>query len=244
MNLRPLFHFDKWDIACSNKSTYSIPDDRCPTTRFAPSIVALQQVLSNCISVDKKRVSIPPLDFSEEVVYTIHTSIAEVFFMKNTKMKVTAAALIFGLLGSPPIFTPFPLFGHGTFQEGEADIAQLTYPLVQGTTLLPLTSHFAPKKVVERIPVIVTAYSSTPEQTDSTPFITASNTRVRDGIVAANFVSFGTEVRLPDIYDNKVFVVEDRMHPRKKWQIDIWFPTYQQAVDFGVKRTYVEILEG
>ena len=36
--------------------------------------------------------------------------------------------------------------------------------------------------------VTITAYSSTPDQTDSTPFITAYNTFVRDGIVAANFL--------------------------------------------------------
>jgi hypothetical protein len=35
-----------------------------------------------------------------------------------------------------------------------------------------------------RIPVTVTGYSSTSDQTDTTPFITASNTRVRTGVIA------------------------------------------------------------
>ena len=159
-------------------------------------------------------------------------------------MKITAATLIFGLFGSPPLFTPYPIFGDGTLGGNNLTSAQLSYPLVQGTTLLPLTEHFAPKKVARRIPVIVTAYSSTPEQTDSTPFITASGTKVREGIVAANFVSFGTEVRLPDLYGGKVFIVEDRMHPRKRYQVDIWFPTYEEALSFGAKRTFIEVLEG
>ena len=39
----------------------------------------------------------------------------------------------------------------------------------------------------------VTAYSSTPEETDDTPFVTASGTSVRDGVIATNFLEFGTK---------------------------------------------------
>ena len=164
--------------------------------------------------------------------------------MTNAKIKMTAATLILGLFGFPSLYTPYPLFGAGTLGGDDLSSEQLSYPLLQGTTLLPLAEHFAPKKVVKRIPVIVTAYSSTVEQTDSTPFITAAGTRVREGIVAANFVSFGTEVRLPDLYGDKVFTVEDRMHRRKVYQVDIWFPTYEEALNFGAKRTFIEVLEG
>ena len=51
--------------------------------------------------------------------------------------------------------------------------------------------------------VVATAYSSTPDQTDSTPFTTASGTQVRDGIIAANFYigrggePFWTPVKIP-----------------------------------------------
>jgi len=100
------------------------------------------------------------------------------------------------------------------------------------------------QKTYSKIKVIVTAYSSTEWQTDDTPFITANGSEVRDGIVANNMLPFGTEIKLPELYGNKVFTVEDRMHSRKsKYQIDIWFPTLEEAKAFGVKETYIEVLE-
>lgn len=99
------------------------------------------------------------------------------------------------------------------------------------------------RRSVRRIKVILTAYSSTVEQTDDTPFITANGTYVRDGIVANNGFPFGTEIRIPELYGNKVFSVEDRMNQRMgDYKFDIWFPTYEQAKNFGVKYAYVEIL--
>jgi len=89
----------------------------------------------------------------------------------------------------------------------------------------------------------VTAYSSTADQTDSTPFITASGTNVRDGIVACNFLRFGTRVRFPQLYGDKIFVVEDRMALKNSHKIDIWFITRNEAKEFGVKYLQVEILE-
>ena len=90
--------------------------------------------------------------------------------------------------------------------------------------------------------VWITAYSSTPEETDDTPFITASGERVRDGIVAANFLPFGTEVRIPELFGDKVFVVKDRMHRRKTTFVDIWMPSKQLAIEFGIHQTEIEVL--
>src|SRR3989344_3213041 len=70
--------------------------------------------------------------------------------------------------------------------------------------------------VTEEMILAATAYSSTPDQTDDTPFITAKGTTVRDGIIAANFLPFGTRIKIPDIYGDKIFVVEDRMN-RRYW---------------------------
>lgn len=97
--------------------------------------------------------------------------------------------------------------------------------------------------VVQTIRVVVTAYSSASWQTDDTPYITANGTYVHDGIVANNRFPFGTEIRLPELYGDKIFSVEDRMHWRKgDYHFDIWFPTNEQAKDFGVKYVYAEIL--
>lgn len=99
----------------------------------------------------------------------------------------------------------------------------------------------APVRVMK---VSATAYSSTPGQTDSSPFITASGQHVRDGIIAANFLPFGTRVRIPDYFGDKEFVVTDRMAPRFESRIDVWFPEYHQAKQFGVKRSVrLEVLD-
>jgi len=95
-----------------------------------------------------------------------------------------------------------------------------------------------PKKVIY---VTMTAYSSTPDQTDDSPFITANGTWVHDGTLAANFLPFGTKVRLPDYSGDKVYVVEDRMNQRYTYRADIWMETREAAKQFGVKYLKMEI---
>jgi len=112
---------------------------------------------------------------------------------------------------------------------------------LNGNALVQSANPSTPIVIESRV-VLVTAYSSTPDQTDSTPFITASGSHVRDGIVACNFLSFGTYVRFPDMYGDKVFVVEDRMALRNSHKIDIWFPTRSEAYQFGVRQIRVETL--
>ena len=91
--------------------------------------------------------------------------------------------------------------------------------------------------------VTSTAYSSDVAQTDSTPFITASGTTVRHGIVAANFLPIGTLIKIPDIYGDEVFVVEDRMNARYSKRMDIWMETREEAMQFGVRRINIEIYD-
>ncbi len=101
-----------------------------------------------------------------------------------------------------------------------------------------------PETASEKIYLVtVTGYSSTVEETDDTPFITASGSLVEDGIVAANFLPFDTRVRIPEIYGNKIFTVKDRMNKVYYYNIDIWFAETQKAKEFGVKQTYIEIVQ-
>lgn len=97
-----------------------------------------------------------------------------------------------------------------------------------------------------KIVVVATAYSSTESQTDSTPHITASNKKVYDGILAANFLKFGTKVRIPNLFGAKIFTVEDRMNRRfnkaNPPRVDVWFATLAEAKNFGVKTLEIEIL--
>ncbi len=100
------------------------------------------------------------------------------------------------------------------------------------------------KKVVKTIKVVITAYSSTPDQTDGSPFITASNKYVRDGIIANNMLPFGTKIRIPELYGNKVFTVEDRMNKKKgNYHFDIWMANRPLAINFGARTAKIEILE-
>ena len=89
---------------------------------------------------------------------------------------------------------------------------------------------------------VITAYSSTVEETDSDPFTTAAGTHVRDGIVAMNTLPFGSKIMIPDLFGNKVFTVEDRMAPKNQHKVDIWFPTKKEAIHFGVKKARVLVI--
>lgn len=117
--------------------------------------------------------------------------------------------------------------------------------IIQGNTLSSLSNPAnPPPNIVRTMQAIITAYSSTPWETDDTPFITASGTFVREGIVANNYLPFGTKIRIPEIYGDKVFTVEDRMSWKKSnYHVDIWFPDYHQALTFGAERTHIEVLE-
>ena len=113
-----------------------------------------------------------------------------------------------------------------------------------GNSLFGIANPNNPEKEPIRILAIVTAYSSTPWETDGDPYITASGKMVRDGIVANNFLPFGTKIKIPEIFGDKIFVVEDRMSFVKgKYQFDIWVEDYFEALKFGAKKTYVEIIE-
>ena len=104
-----------------------------------------------------------------------------------------------------------------------------------------LTSKLSPTtpQVME---VILTGYSSSFEETDDDPYITASGKRPYFGIVASNFLPLGTKIKIPEIFGEKIFVVEDRMNPRFKDRIDIWFPSSFEAKLFGIKKAKIYIL--
>jgi len=90
----------------------------------------------------------------------------------------------------------------------------------------------------------VSAYNSLPNQTDDSPFITASNTHVRYGIVATNVFRFGTRVKIPNCFGDTVFTVEDRMNSRynSRAYMDVWMADYKEAVSFGRRQCLVEVL--
>lgn len=94
-----------------------------------------------------------------------------------------------------------------------------------------------------RVPI--TAYTSDVAQTDETPCITSSGlnlcTRGTEDIIAANFLPIGTRVRIPDLYGDHVFYVQDRMNARYDRHLDIWMKDYDDAKQFGLKIAKIEV---
>lgn len=88
--------------------------------------------------------------------------------------------------------------------------------------------------------VLSTAYSSTIDQTDASPFITASGRKVGPGIIAANFLPLGTKVRI----GRTIYTVWDRLNPRydDKYIVDIWQPTRVQALSYGARVVVLEVV--
>ncbi len=113
--------------------------------------------------------------------------------------------------------------------------------------LLPSIQQDLEKLVIPtiKLSVVATAYSSHVEQTDDTPHITASNKKVFDGLLAANFLKFGTKIKIPSLFGDKIFTVEDRMNRRynnaNPPRIDVWFESLASAKKFGVKTLEIEI---
>jgi len=156
---------------------------------------------------------------------------------------VLTISIFFVILGI--LFQVLPSFSQA--KETDKNLEQIPIPkfvIVQNNTLTSLYNPGNKPKIVKKVQVVVTAYSSTPWETDNNPFITASGKQVKEGIVANNKYPFGTKLRFPEIYGDQIFVVEDRMHWRKNpYQFDIWMDSNKKAKTFGVKITEVEILK-
>lgn len=108
----------------------------------------------------------------------------------------------------------------------------------RGRLLLPVSPHDI--AAGNTIKIVATAYSSTADQTDADPFRTASGSMVKNGTLAANFLPFGARVKI----DGNLYVVEDRLNHRydNKSIVDIWKPSREQALVFGVRYLDMEIV--
>ena len=158
---------------------------------------------------------------------------------KITGLFLTSGFLISGILNL------FPMNNSQNDISIDELLAEGKLVIFERNALAPSANPSQPGfKVARKLPVVITAYSSSIWQTDDTPFITASNKEVADGIIANNLLPFGTKVRIPEVYGDKIFVVEDRMNRKKgSYHFDVWLPSYSEAKNFGVIRTYIEVLE-
>ena len=86
----------------------------------------------------------------------------------------------------------------------------------------------------------VTAYTSSADECGNDLGITASGERARDGVVACNFLPFGTRVKIPELFGEKEFVVMDRMSKEKKNYVDVWVEEKYAARQIG--KSFVNIV--
>jgi 3D (Asp-Asp-Asp) domain-containing protein len=119
------------------------------------------------------------------------------------------------------------------------------------------TSTFPKAKQREELrsyQVVATAYSSEIAQTDNSPCIPSQVSfnlceyYKKYGVantIAANFLPLGAKVRFPEIYENKVFTVRDRMNSRYNGttRVDFWKSNKKTATNFGVKSLKMEVIE-
>lgn len=91
----------------------------------------------------------------------------------------------------------------------------------------------------ERVVAIVTAYTSSVDETDSRPFENASGTRPGPGSVACPVrYAFGTRV----LIKGQEYTCDDRMHQRFSDRFDVWMYSKAEAFEFGKKRVEVAVI--
>lgn len=164
-------------------------------------------------------------------------------FKQYTKQTISILAIVSLFSGMTPaqavnmetkriVLSSFPL-----------QLETLAEEVVEEPTPFPVIEDRAPLKTVI---VAATAYNSLAGQTDSTPCIPAMpkfdlcKFYEENGFgnsIAANFLPLGTQVKFPDLYGDKIFVVRDRMNARYGYgRVDIWMHAKADAKAFGVKR--------
>lgn len=93
---------------------------------------------------------------------------------------------------------------------------------------------------------VITAYNSEVAQCDSTPCITANGFNVCEhdieDTVATNMFKFGTKIRIPELFGDRVFIVRDRMNSRYTHRIDVWMKKISHAKMLGLQYAEVEVL--
>ncbi len=93
----------------------------------------------------------------------------------------------------------------------------------------------------------ITAYSSDINQTDSDPCTTADGFNIckhnQEDIVAVNGIAFGTKIKIPSLFGDRIFTVHDRMNKRFTSRIDVWMTSYNKAISFGLKRADIQVVQ-
>jgi 3D (Asp-Asp-Asp) domain-containing protein len=119
---------------------------------------------------------------------------------------------------------------------------------VQETAVDPAVApHGDPFPSLDFVPAVATGYSSAHDETDASPWITATETHTRPGVIALSRDLLQTFTEdAPFDYGDVVLVagvgvfrVEDTMNARWTGRADIWFPTKAKARRWGRRKVLV-----
>lgn len=98
-----------------------------------------------------------------------------------------------------------------------------------------------PAKQYPIVQAVVTAYTSSEDETDSSPFETASGAKTERGVVACPIkYKFGTKIEI----DGRQYWCEDRMN-RRYWheeRFDVWVVAKKEAYNWGRRELAIKIL--
>ena len=89
--------------------------------------------------------------------------------------------------------------------------------------------------------ILVTGYSSTPDQCWGNPFITASGEHVKVGTMACPpQYAFGTQIEIEGM---GTYVCEDRGGKIKGNHFDMWFTSREEALNWGKRTVIARIIQ-
>lgn len=173
------------------------------------------------------------------------TFYAKYHIVRHIRMAITGLLVAtFGvsslIVPAAQAFTAFPNPGLGTFLAVSSDTGAIVTSIAADRASATVNRPLTLKTVI----MDSTAYTSRLEETDADPFVTADGSDVRDGVLATNMLPFGTKVRLPTVFGDRIFEVHDRMNTRYTYRVDVWMADYATAKKYGMKRRIpIEVVE-
>ena len=170
----------------------------------------------------------------------LFTRVPRISFEK-TKTVVSVAVLVAVTMSTMPMRSVEADASSGSASSSPAS-TQIDDPGSTSGTVFTVPTYDKVSVLKEYKYVPLSAYTSRVGETDASPFITADGSHVRDGIIAANFLPFGTKIRIPSLFGDKIFEVHDRMNKRYSYKGDIWMDDLSNALQFGVKYATIEVV--
>lgn len=167
------------------------------------------------------------------------------FTLKTAKVVVF---FVFCIFAFDFLLFPFPLLAADSNYSETTEMIEFLKPNIDKPkpvfeSALPQN---ADREVTSKKKFLITAYNSEVAQCDSTPCITANGFNVCEhdieDTVATNMFKFGTKIKIPELFGDRVFIVRDRMNPRYKDRIDVWMKKKTHAKMLGIKYAEVEVL--